>query len=496
MEKYILPPKAPSLAESMRDIGYSLETAVADIIDNSISSAATTIEICFDINSDQPVLGILDNGKGLSRDALIEAMRHGSSSPRLPRSRSDLGRFGLGLKTASFSQCRQLTVISKINNEQPVGACWDLDTITAENEWILGILTKDEILNCPFIDKLNKNGTLVLWQKLDRLNEGDTSNTKKEIFLEKMETTEKHLAIVFHRYLSGENRNTKINIYLNRHPVEPFDPFCLNNKATQLLPEEIVRISGEEIKIQPYILPHHSKLTPKEADFYQNRSDFVSNQGVYIYRNARLIAWGNWFRLIPKSEATKLARVRIDFPNVLDDYWTIDIKKSRAQPPLQVREKMKIILKRIVEQSTRVHSGRGQKLFNEESVPVWHRFANHNRVYYGVNREHPLLAAYEKLLTKDQIHHFQTILQIIEDSIPIEAIYSDFSMTPQHFNVTIELKEIIARVNAFFEILCIQNSMDRMTFWETIRHLKPFNCYSNEIQTYIKEKFDAENLEH
>jgi hypothetical protein len=122
-------------------------------------------------------------------------------------------------------------------------------------------------------------------------------------------------------------------VHINGYPVEPFDPFCLNNKATQLLPEEIIRIAGEEVRIQPYILPHHSKLTPKEHDYYQSRSEFVSNQGVYVYRNNRLMAWGNWFRLVPKGEATKLARVRIDFPNALDEHWTIDIIQSPSAIP-------------------------------------------------------------------------------------------------------------------------------------------------------------------
>lgn len=492
MEKYPLPPRASSLSESMRDIGYSLETAIADIIDNSIFAAASCVEIWVDFNSGKPVLGITDNGRGMNREKLIEAMRHGSAHPRSQRASDDLGRFGLGLKTASFSQCRQLTVITREQGKE-AGAVWDLDIISSQDEWILGILSKKEIESTPFIDKLGNNGTLVLWQKLDRLCDGELTGVKQDVLYEKIAAAEKHLALVYHRFLSGEIRNRKLDILINGHEVEPFDPFCLNNKATQLLQEEIVRIDGWEIRIQPYILPHHSKLTSKEHDYYQNRSEFVGNQGVYVYRNNRLMAWGNWFGLVPKGEATKLARVRIDFPNALDEHWTIDIKKSRASPPHQVKEKLRNIIKRIVDQSTKVHSGRGKRLFDEASDPFWVRYAEHGGVRYSLNRDHPVLNAYKKILEVNEQRLFQEVLSVIEDSIPVEAIYSDYSMVPKSFDkqVQIDPEEIRKRLHILYEILSAEQQLDEKSFKEIINRLKPFSDYPQEIERVVKEKLNV-----
>jgi hypothetical protein len=336
-----LPPSAACLSASMRDLGYSLETAVADLIDNSISANATSIDIVCELGGSRPYLAILDNGRGMSPDELIDAMRHGSANPKLRRGVHDLGRFGLGLKTASFSQCRSLTIASRKGGAMS-GAEWDLDRIDGADDWILLILDDKEIAALPHVAQLGTHGTVVVWRNLDRLFEDEIGTRRDDIVNEKLDLVERHLALVFLRFLAGEiNGRKRIVITLNGHSVQPFDPFCRKNKATRLLPEDFVIVDGETVHLQPYILPHHSNLTATEYDFYQSRSDFISNQGAYIYRNGRLMAWGDWFRLIRKGEATKLARVQIDFPNSLDESWTIDIKKSRARPPLAVRERMR-----------------------------------------------------------------------------------------------------------------------------------------------------------
>lgn len=263
----------------MRDLGYSLETAIADLIDNSISASADMIDIICNVSCEYPLVIILDNGKGMTEHELLAAMRHGTDNPRQQRSPKDLGRFGLGLKTASFSQCRSLTVVST-KDGVICGAEWNLDRIDTADDWILSILDDADILALPYVNGLGNQGTVVIWQELDRLMEDETGDRGQEIVNEKLEVVGRHLSLVFHRFLSGEIKgHPKISLTINGHPITAFDPFCRKNLATQVLPEEIVHIGDAEVRLQPYVLPHHSRLSASEYDFYQDRSDFISNQG-------------------------------------------------------------------------------------------------------------------------------------------------------------------------------------------------------------------------
>jgi hypothetical protein len=397
-----LPPSAASLTASLRDLGYSLETAVADLIDNSISADATEVKVFCDMSRNAPVLVIADNGRGMTGEEVIGALRHGATDPRKKRGPKDLGRFGLGLKTASFSQCRRLTVVSTVNGNH-AGGEWNLDEVEKTDDWFISVLDSDEIASQPYIDVLDGTGTLIIWRDLDRLFEDETGRRRDEIVNEKLTIVERHLSLVFHRFLAGEVKGRrKLTICINGHPITPFDPFCRKNEATQVLPEETVWVDDEAISMQPYILPHHSRLSASEYDYYQGRSDFISNQGAYVYRNGRLMAWGDWFRMVPKGEATKLARVQIDFPNSLDEAWTIDIKKSRARPPHAVRERLRQIIAKIANRSVTVHRGRGQRLFQEDRAPLWERYADRGGICYEINAEHPLITSMsQKLVAED-----------------------------------------------------------------------------------------------
>ena len=205
-----LPPSAASLSASLRDLGYSLETAIADLIDNSISAEATEIDIfCAPAMAD-PALAIVDNGCGMDGAELIAAMRHGSGNPRQTRDPRDLGRFGLGLKTASFSQCRKLTVVST-KDEAWSAAEWDLDLIDERDDWIVRIPDLAEIQKLPFVENLGASGTIILWRSLDRLFEHESGGLRDEIVNEKLDIVGKHLALVFHRFLTGD-----VNPYLTR----------------------------------------------------------------------------------------------------------------------------------------------------------------------------------------------------------------------------------------------------------------------------------------
>jgi len=434
-----LSPSPSSLIESLRDIGYSMETAVADIIDNSITADAGIVWIRFAWNSDNPWLAIIDDGCGMSEDELIDAMRFGSKSPRAMRSANDLGRFGLGMKTASFSQCRHLTVLSKKSGLLSCCA-WDLDQITRDNrnEWLLGVMDTDELQNHKPLFPLyqeymqgNESGTIVLWEKFDRIESRSSSEARERLFDSLMDDTRKHLELVFHRFLSYEVGKGQVVISMNGDELEAFNPFNPSNLATQELAEQRFSLDGQEIVVQPYILPHHNKVSQEEYDKYAGDGGYLQNQGLYIYRNRRLIIKGTWFRLIQKMELNKLIRIRVDIPNTLDHLWRIDVKKSNAAPPESVRRELRQIIGKIEIKGRRVYMQRGQKLSASAKIPIWNRRAAGGSIVYEINREHPLLKQLLQSAPSEQVEQLKNTICLIESRFPTDLFYNDFSNNPE-----------------------------------------------------------------
>lgn len=340
-----IPPRASVLVESLRDIGYSLQTAVADIIDNSLAAGAKKIELLADTHAEAPSIGILDDGAGMTRSELLEAMRPGSRSPLEDRSETDLGRFGLGLKTASFSQCRRLTVLT-CRNDLVSAATWDLDTVAARDRWVVELPQTTKRI--PWSGRLSGDGTLVVWEKLDRLAGADGRGDRQDL-VRQLDETATHIEFVFHRFLSdflSERTGSEghVRILLNGRELRPFDPFHSHHPATQRHPEETFLLDGKEIAISPMTLPHHDKVSQEDWKRYAGQEGYVKNQGFYLYRNRRLIVHGTWFRLARQAELTKLSRVLVDMPNSLDSKWKVDVKKAWAQPPAPVRERLRGIV--------------------------------------------------------------------------------------------------------------------------------------------------------
>lgn len=485
-----LPPSAASLSASLRDLGYSLETAIADLIDNSISADATDIKIFCDMSRISPVLIIADNGRGMTEAEVIAAMRHGAIDPRRKRGPKDLGRFGLGLKTASFSQCRRLTVVSAKAGER-AGAEWNLAQVEEDDDWFIAVLEPHEIAQQPFIEMLGDTGTLIVWQDLDRLLEDEIGQKRDEIVNEKLAIVERHLSLVFHRFLAGLIKGRKkLTIRVNGHPIMPFDPFCRRNAATQVLPEETVWVDDVAVSMQPYILPHHTRLSATEYDYYEDRSDFISNQGAYVYRNGRLMAWGDWFRLVPKGEATKLARVQIDFPNSLDEAWTIDIKKSRARPPHAVRERLRQIIAKITARSVIVHRGRGQKLFQESEAPLWERYADHGGIRFAINARHPIIASLSAKLSHEDAGALHVLLDSIAASLPVEMIYSDYSTHPREVSqATTDEAQTLDRLVGLKQVLYGDGLGDPKAFLQIVRSTRLFEGQIEIAEKFIRETF-------
>lgn len=482
MKTISLPPHAPTLMESTRAIGYSIESAIADIIDNSVAAQADRVDIDF-FPIGESYISILDNGIGMTKEELIVAMQYGSRSPLDTRSENDLGRYGLGMKTASLSQCRILTVLTKKDNVLS-GAQWNLNHIRETQEWSLLLLGEDEAKNLPSFSKLNnyEHGALVIWQDLDKFGIGESDIA--EAFSRKMGLIRDHLSLVFHRYLSGEPGLKKLDIKMNEESVVPQDPFLIK-KSTQLMDGETIMVRGQKVVVSPYILPHTSRLTQKELKALGGKDGLRKNQGFYVYRNKRLLVWGNWFRLMRQGDLSKLARVRVDIPNSLDDLWTLDVKKSTATPPEEVKKNLAVIVGKISEGSKRTWTYRGKKEISDQIVHVWNRMVSRDGgVYYEVNPNHPMIETLvqEHPEIKTQL---DSIFKQISYSLPLNSLYIDLTNDEKIKN---DSDDSINDVVALMKTIVNSSPVTvRQQLIESLMMTEPFCNYTEEIEAARKK---------
>lgn len=479
MKAVIMPPDAPTLMWSTRAIGYTTSAAVADLIDNSISANASKIQIQF-VSGENSYISILDDGTGMDPDGLRQAMKYGSGNPWKERSPSDLGRFGLGLKTASLSQCRRLTVASK-QNGMISAFCWDLDHVIESKAWELLELDKNDIQQLPQIGVLQNQseGTIVLWDKLDKIFVGD-ENKEKGLLL-KIKEVEEHLSLTFHRYLQGESGLKKLTIISNGIPLKPTDPFFITRSDE--MPSERISVhytnknnkdTVDNVIVTPFILPFSDALSQTDLDALGGKDGLIKNQGFYIYRNKRLIVAADWFRLARKTDLSKLCRVRVDMPNTLDDIWTIDVKKSMAVPPEVVLRNLKRIVSPIIKAGKRKYKFRATKETSVEKLQLWVPQETRNGMVYTINPEYPVL---KELMDdiKDK-RKMQTFLRLLEQNIPVNAIHTDFYDDKKFAfeDVDISYQNVLSNLRA---LLAEINPEERKAEFEELMTIMPFADY-------------------
>ncbi len=351
-------PGARRLINSLRNMSYDFVRAVADLIDNSIQANANVVNIKMEFDGDHSWVRIADNGTGMTSDELTEAMRYGSERYY---SSNELGRFGLGMKTASFSQCRKLTVASrKKDDEESIEIRqWNLDLIDQTNTWQIGDIPVEEyseVLTAP----LHKHpGTVVLWEHLDRLlkfKPPDGERARKWFNRTKGELDE-HLGMVFHRFLGGEiEGKDKVTITINDTEVISWDPFARSEPETTILPEKELEIKTDghsvRAKYSPFILPTQAKFSSQSA-FKRSAgpAKWNSQQGLYIYRENRMIQGGGWCRLKAMDEHSKYARAALDIDADADMVMMLDVTKSTVQLPPELRDQLKPLIVSLVSAS-------------------------------------------------------------------------------------------------------------------------------------------------
>ena len=421
------------LMESMRAVGYSLPTALADIVDNSISALASSVAIHYSDVADDPYIAILDDGCGMSPIEARRAMQLAGNDSLSERSGNDLGRFGLGLKTASLSQCRKLTLITK-RDGKTTGLVWDLDHLARSNGWSLIVLSDKELSKLPRFADLDaqESGTLVIWTVLDRFHaEGRLLSIEID---SQMIEARHHMSLIFHQFIGGQNNCKKTDISINGKILEALDPFLSGARGRQTTGKHKITIEGKTIDLQVFTLPFINKMSAKERDLAIAPGSLRDSQGFYIYRAGRLVIWGTWFRLMPKTETTKLTRVKVDIPNSLDHLWALDIKKSSAVPPAEVRKQLRDYASDMAEPSRKVFKYRGIKP-SDAVQRIWELILERETFRYEINRTHPLINHLAEGLDKGSLQTLYDVLEMLEGTFPANDLFyrmsEDEVLTPK-----------------------------------------------------------------
>jgi hypothetical protein len=486
-------PNPGALVESLRSVGYSLPTAVADILDNSISAGARNIWIEFAWAGEASEISVVDDGNGMTEQVLVEAMRPGTNSPTQPRASSDLGRFGLGLKTASFSQCRELNVWSKAIGGAVTGRQWDLDYVVKHNEWRL---RKD--LAAPTSENFKRlnaipSGTFVGWKKLDRVvgtdRVGDADAHEK--FLRQVSDTQFYLEMIFHRHIAGvTQRRTAVNIFVNGNQLTAWDPFSISERCpAEATPEESIFYNGGVVRVRGYVMPHRDKLTDAEFERGAGPRGWIAQQGFYIYRTDRMLLAGDWLRLgrgarlWAKEEHYKLARLSIDIGNSMDLEWSLDVKKSTARPPASLRGRLTGLAEGVRNRAKEVFSFRGMYGPRPKAAGLvverpWETKVRNNRTTYRINRDHPLIkGVLERLgpLKTDVESGFR----LLEETVPVEKIWIDVAESDKEHAVPyegVQEEQVLADIKRTYDFLR-QSGLNRESAVAYLLASEPFNRY-------------------
>lgn len=476
------PPKASALLESLRGIGYSPETAIADIIDNSISARASRVDVRFEWFGQESRITILDNGLGMDEARLDLAMRLGVADSTQRRNPEDLGRFGLGLKTASFSQCRRLTVASK--HEGRVSCLhWDLDVLASDatGEWRL--MVGPPSTSASLVHKLNagRDGTLVVWECLDRIVGPQTG---EQDFLDLIDRVERHLSMVFHQFL--EARPAKLTIAINGRSVNGWDPFLMSNPATWRSPVERLGSSDGIVEVQCFVLPHKERLDSRAYDLAAGPDGWTAQQGLYVYRQQRMLVAGSWLglgtgRAWTKEEAHRLARIRVEIPNSADHAWRIDIKKAAARVPLELRERLTRLAEDTRARARRVFAARGSALSVRQAPvqQVWRVVSTANGARYRIDDQHPMVRS---VLDEPgtQVAAVQAMIRVIEETVPVQRIWLDTveaKEIPRTGFATSAPEEVLAVLSHVFCSLVLRKGMSEQRAREHLLETEPFNLY-------------------
>ena len=426
-------PNPEYLIKSIAEQGYSLETSLADLMDNSISAKANKIEVLIDFNSEPFKLFLADNGQGMTEEELSKNMQFPSNSPEDSRSNSDLGRFGLGMKTASFSQTRKFTVLSKKKNETKYnGRTWDVDFLK-DNGWKIIVNSDEEVarlmyqynqLSSSFLKGFDnhKPNTIVIWEGLYKFeNYLQKGNRKDSLKREITDVTSDYLALVFHRFMEKDSNPLRIRI--NNTIVSPFNPFPEEEKDFRQIEPKQSSFRSDVIKIEGYVLPSRAISETKKGltKWTTKHRGLMDMEGLYIYRANRIILFGGWNGIVKKAPRLQLARLRVEVGNSVDHLLHLNVAKSQIVVPHELRNAFEDYIGELKIEAEREYYNRGIRKFSgtkaQNHVQLFERSYSNKGSILEVNYNFPIVKNLQESLNDKQNIQLNLLLRMINTRV-------------------------------------------------------------------------------
>lgn len=457
------PPNPEHLIKSIAEQGYSLETSLADLMDNSISAHANKIEVIIDTESEPFRLFLADNGEGMSETELKENMQFPSNSPESSRLNTDLGRFGLGMKTASFSQTRRFTVISKKKGDKKYhGRTWDVDFLR-QNGWKIIINSEDEVARLIYqYKKLSRDylsqfvdfeaNTIVIWDGLYKFEEYLLDKNKKDSLKRELtEVTSDYLALVFHRFM--ENKENPLKIRINNSLISPFNPFPEEEIDFRQIEPKQKAFRSDVIKIEGFVLPSRaiSEANSGLSKWTTRHRGLLDMEGLYIYRANRIILFGGWNGLIKKAPRLQLARLRVEVGNSVDHLLHLNVAKSQIVIPHELRDAFENYIQEIKTEAEREFYNRGIRKFSSKkslnNIQLFERTYSSKGSILEVNREFPLIKSLDESFNQNQRTQFGLVLKMINTRVnSIRQVHEEKEFVGIKEKDGIEVQELIGQV--------------------------------------------------
>ncbi len=462
-------PNPEYLIKSIAEQGYSLESALADLMDNSISANADKIEILIKMDKEPFTLFLADNGRGMDEKTLKSSMHFPSKSPDSKRDTLDLGRFGLGMKTASFSQTRKFTVISKEKKSSKyAGRTWDLNLLK-DNKWNLLVNSDAEVTkilldykeqsksHLDAFDTFEPN-TLIVWYGLYKYEDYiEESNRQSALKREITEVTTDHLSLVFHRFM--ERKASPLQIRVNNIRLHPFNPFPTNEKDLRSVEFKQKGFGTDSIKLEGFVLPSRSIDETKESSITQWTTRYRSltdMEGIYIYRANRIILFGGWNGLIKKAPRLQLARLRVEIGNSVDHLLHLNVAKSQVIIPHDLKDAFESYINDLKEEATKEFYNRGTKKFptkKEKTVSLFERSASNKGMLLELNMNFPILQSLNTELSSSGQAKLKVLLKMINTQInTIRQTHEDKTFLGIEEENSISTKELLETINSLVKL--------------------------------------------